>query len=1162
MMAGRTLSISLILTVGTPCLALLNLALHRPTKSSDYRETYGPPDKVVDGNESNKLKDSRNRPISQCLVTAKKQRTAFWQVDLGQTVVVDHVEVIFGTGKKKKSHELRRNGYSIIVSRTPTYLPRTRDNTCYRDTDRTSKAHDNRTCSNIGRYVTIYNDRIDLNGPRYSVNAVLELCEVKVMGCPRRKFGDICGQTCSDNCKDAFCFPRNGTCMKGCSAGYIGDTCQHYCNPGSYGANCARKCGHCKRGQRSCSITDGSCPGGCMAGWQGQNCLTKCDDGWFGQNCAYKCFCKTGSCNKTDGTCAFGGCRPGYTGPSCSQECQNGVYGENCQHTCGHCKYGTTICNHIDGNCRGGCTSGYRTNKCNEVCDNGKYGDNCKETCGSCLNGTLCHHVNGTCPTGCEPGKKGDNCKRECTPGTYGSNCVHNCGSCKGGTHLCLRTNGSCPNGCSTGWQDQRCLTACNKGQYGENCSQRCGNCRNRETCNLESGKCENGCSPGWRGALCQQGKQYMYEECIYKLRLYWTASGQVGIVAVIVLVILVVIIVKRRPCPKMNTTRSFMDSSQVGYNNMTVTIDGEHLSPNRDHVQYDITGNHQHQNEAIAENLLAEITRKEQCDGFEKDFKSFLAGIRFTCDEATKDGNAERNRYKNIIPYDHSRVQLAGKQNYINANFIKNLEGKNAYVATQGPLPTTRGDFWTMVWQLQTGKIVMLANCVELAKPKVSQYWPKDGSTATFGAINITSISSKTYGVYTVRELRLENKKTKEIRVVNQFHFTKWPDQGTPEVMQCVLFLLHVQSTESKLSGPMIVHCSAGVGRTGTFIAVDALFNYGKISGQVPEPKEYVAEMRQDRADMVQKKHQYEFIYRALVELFLTNTTDPRLSNMDAKSPRLLQEYGKLDKHRPSIPRDQLSDGMARENQTKNRDPAILPGNKHRPILLSHSPNKTDYINSVILPSVQTCEGYLATQWPLPDTVDDFWAMIYDYRSTAIVILDSDDDINGPDFTPSQDSEIQRLFSEQTTSSSPYTEGPVAITEVSLSNTEEDVLQNLKIFQMRDWPHGKQTCPNGCIAQTVNAVQKWQRNVTSAGPITVVCRNGSSKCGIFCTVANAIENLNLNQQTSLIQVVRQLQYRRPSFIDSYESYIMCNRELNIHQNTKMTMEHQGISVP
>ncbi|XP_069126038.1 receptor-type tyrosine-protein phosphatase epsilon-like [Argopecten irradians] len=1212
MKGGALALVGLVLTHVQPGQPLLNWALKQTTTSTDYRRDtnieYGPSSLVVDGNDSDKL--TYNATTAQCLYTIDRQTEAFWQVDLAQEVVLDHVEIIFRRGLDIAEHKRRRNGYSIIVSETSTYLPRTRDNTCYSDTDLSSGFRDNRSCSNIGRYVTIYNERTSLRPPRYSGFAILELCEVKVIGCRITTHGVDCRENCPTNCIDFMCFPGNGTCMRGCRPGYKGDACQD-----------------------------------------------DCDDYFYGHGCADECFCKEGPCNKVFGDCPPGGCQPGYRGQNCNIECERGTFGDNCAESCGSCKSGRSSCHHIDGSCANGCLPGYKVDQCIQVCDAGTYGDSCREPCGSCFQGTPCYHVNGTCLTGCDPGRKGDNCKTNCSRGEYGPNCENTCGMCKQGTDSCIITDGTCPGGCKPGWQGPQCKRVCSPGYYGMMCAEKCGTCRDGLACNHSNGLCEKGCGPGWIGSKCKTqcpatkygdncsetcgdcagenscnhvdgkcpkvGQPFRCDpgkkgekcktgcsnteygpDCSLTCGLCFNFSCEsvsgnctkgclqgwrgvrcvqqlnpseptpmpagtivgviLGIFLPLILLVAAVYMVKKKRQRKVPDSFKNDENKNQKMGALYVNMAADLKADTDQNVQADTEQNHTNQltyenvgnihrsnsiqNGVKTDNLLLEITRKEETKEFEKDFNEFPSGNKFPCEEAMKPENKSRNRWKTTFPYDHSRVTLEGNQNYINANYIRNLDKTNAYVATQGPLAKTLDDFWKMVWQLKTGKIVMLAQCVEKGKNKVEKYWPDSGSTIEHGGVKISAISSENYAAYTVRKFRVVNEST--TRVIKQFHFTKWPDHGTPDVMQFVLLLLHVRSTNSNLSGPMIVHCSAGVGRTGTFIALDVLFESGRLTGRV-DPPAYVRSLREDRMDMVQKESQYVFIYRALVELFLIDNTYQSAGDFDSKclkSPRLVQEYKKLNVNRPTISKKDLNDGQTSENQSKNRDQKIIPGRPYRPLLTSHAANKTDYINAVFLPSVQTCNGYLATQWPLPDTVDDFWAMIYDYKSTAIVILDSDDDINDPDLVPSQvDSELTIGNFTVYIKDSTRVEGSLSVVEVFLSKAGDDSSRKIKVFRMCKWPHGQTVCDEGSITQIVYASQGYQKSLSSKGLITVVCRNGSTKCGIFCTVANAIENLNLNQQTSLVQVVRQLQYRRPSFIDSYESYVTCNREVKAH---------------
>ncbi|XP_021356824.1 multiple epidermal growth factor-like domains protein 10 isoform X2 [Mizuhopecten yessoensis] len=450
--------IGILLTLGQPGLSLLNLSKGRPTNSSDFREGKGASSLVVDGNDSDFLSDPNNAAIPQCLYTISNQKTTFWQVDLEQRVVIDHVEVISRRGGiGQRTHQIRRNGYSIIVTASSRYLPITQADICYSDTDPalSSANHENQSCSNIGRYITFYNQRETLSGSDYSLDAVLELCEVKVMGCPINKHGLNCSEDCPARCTNNLCFPGNGTCMRGCKPGYTGSACEK-----------------------------------------------PCDDYFFGQNCALECFCAAGPCITVEGKCPQGGCSAGYNGTSCNTECVDGTFGDNCGSKCGHCINGPTTCHHIDGSCRSGCSPGYKVETCIEVCDPGKYGSQCSRHCGRCFNGAPCHHINGTCLTGCAAGKQGNTCDTDCTPGMYGPNCENTCGDCKGGPRTCNITDGSCPGGCAAGWQGPLCKTACDDYFFGQDCASECF-CK-AGPCTIVEGKCPHGgCDPGYSGTPC-----------------------------------------------------------------------------------------------------------------------------------------------------------------------------------------------------------------------------------------------------------------------------------------------------------------------------------------------------------------------------------------------------------------------------------------------------------------------------------------------------------------------------------------------------------------------------------------------------------------------------------------------------------------------------------
>uniref|UniRef100_A0A1B6E8P0 protein-tyrosine-phosphatase n=1 Tax=Clastoptera arizonana TaxID=38151 RepID=A0A1B6E8P0_9HEMI len=285
-------------------------------------------------------------------------------------------------------------------------------------------------------------------------------------------------------------------------------------------------------------------------------------------------------------------------------------------------------------------------------------------------------------------------------------------------------------------------------------------------------------------------------------------------------------------------------------------------------------------------ENLEA---RRPTEDSYETEFqelKLFSESIKgtkqYSCSEGEKDVNRKKNRYKDILPFDVSRVSLneyAGipGSDYINANFIKGASGSPAYIASQGPLPHTVNDFWRMVVQCEVQVIVMACNEEEAGKHKCENYWvEKDGEEKQFGMVSIRLIKASTVCPdFSVRTMRLKYTNTQSImeeRTVCQFHYSAWPDHGVPPLVRPLLDMVRlVRDTQASETLPVLVHCSAGCGRTGTICAIDyvwGLLRAGKLTKDF-SLLSLVREMRKQRIAMVQTKEQYILVHQAVRELF-----------------------------------------------------------------------------------------------------------------------------------------------------------------------------------------------------------------------------------------------------------------------------------------------------
>uniref|UniRef100_A0A8D3AQ47 Receptor-type tyrosine-protein phosphatase kappa n=1 Tax=Scophthalmus maximus TaxID=52904 RepID=A0A8D3AQ47_SCOMX len=255
---------------------------------------------------------------------------------------------------------------------------------------------------------------------------------------------------------------------------------------------------------------------------------------------------------------------------------------------------------------------------------------------------------------------------------------------------------------------------------------------------------------------------------------------------------------------------------------------------------------------------LLQHITQMKCAEGygFKEEYESFFEGQSAPWDSAKKDENRMKNRYGNIIAYDHSRVRLQaleGEQSsdYINANYVDGYHRPNHYIATQGPMQETVFDFWRMVWQENTAAIVMVTNLVEVGRVKCCKYWPDD--TEIYRDIKVTLIETELLSEYVIRTFAVEKRGAHEIREIRQFHFTGWPDHGVPYHATGLLgFIRRVKAKTLTNAGPMVVHCSAGAGRTGCFIVIDIMLDMAEREGVV-DIYNCVRELRSRRVNMVQ---------------------------------------------------------------------------------------------------------------------------------------------------------------------------------------------------------------------------------------------------------------------------------------------------------------------
>ncbi|MBN3320768.1 PTN12 phosphatase, partial [Atractosteus spatula] len=304
------------------------------------------------------------------------------------------------------------------------------------------------------------------------------------------------------------------------------------------------------------------------------------------------------------------------------------------------------------------------------------------------------------------------------------------------------------------------------------------------------------------------------------------------------------------------------------------------------------------------------------------------------------REENVKKNRYKDILPFDHSRVKVTLKTStqdtdYINANFIKGMHGPEAYIATQGPLANTLIDFWRMIWEYRVAVIVMACREFEMGRKKCERYYPLFGDEPlSFGPFKISCETEQARTDYYIRTLIAEFQNQdlgykaqefdllyflspKETRRIHQFHYINWPDHDVPSSFDSILDMISLmREYQEHEDVPICVHCSAGCGRTGAICAIDYTWNLLK-AGKIPEDFNIfhlIQEMRTQRHSAVQTKEQYELVHRAIAQLFekqLQQYESPANSEMadgmdeiSPEKPDRNSDEEKLDTPPPKPPR------------------------------------------------------------------------------------------------------------------------------------------------------------------------------------------------------------------------------------------------------------------
>ncbi|XP_078247666.1 receptor-type tyrosine-protein phosphatase mu isoform X15 [Pogona vitticeps] len=557
---------------------------------------------------------------------------------------------------------------------------------------------------------------------------------------------------------------------------------------------------------------------------------------------------------------------------------------------------------------------------------------------------------------------------------------------------------------------------------------------------------------------------------------------------------------------------------------------------------------------------LLQHITQMKCAEGygFKEEYESFFEGQSAPWDSAKKDENRMKNRYGNIIAYDHSRVRLQPiegdlNSDYINGNYIDGYHRPNHYIATQGPMQETIYDFWRMVWHENTASIVMVTNLVEVGRVKCCKYWPDD--TEIYKDIKVTLIETELLAEYVIRTFAVEKRGAHEIREIRQFHFTGWPDHGVPYHATGLLgFVRQVKSKSPPNAGPLVVHCSAGAGRTGCFIVIDIMLDMAEREGVV-DIYNCVRELRSRRVNMVQTEEQYVFIHDAILEACLCGDTSIPASQIrsvyfemnkldpQTNSSQIKEEFRTLNMVTPTLRVEDCSIALLPRNHEKNRCMDVLPPDRCLPFLITIDGESSNYINAALMDSYKQPSAFIVTQHPLPNTVKDFWRLVLDYHCTSIVMLN--------DVDPAQ------LCPQYWPENGVHRHGPIQVEFVS-ADLEEDIISRIfriynaarpqdgyrmvQQFQFLGWPMYRDTpVSKRSFLKLIRQVDKWQEEYNGGEGRTVVhCLNGGGRSGTFCAISIVCEMLRHQRAVDVFHAVKTLRNNKPNMVDLLDQYKFC----------------------
>ncbi|XP_053372532.1 receptor-type tyrosine-protein phosphatase kappa-like [Mercenaria mercenaria] len=455
------------------------------------------------------------------------------------------------------------------------------------------------------------------------------------------------------------------------------------------------------------------------------------------------------------------------------------------------------------------------------------------------------------------------------------------------------------------------------------------------------------------------------------------------------------------------------------------------------------------------------------------------------------------------------------------------------------------------MAWEQKSSFIIMLTEIPEEGLSRCEKYWPDLDKHETFGDITITCYDCNQYADYTVRLLKLSLKNGHEREIVH-LQFTAWPEEGCP--VSAIDFIQFHQKYRTLTKGrhgmgATIVHCTAGVGRTGVFIALDILVEEGLDTLNVDVFKCVVA-LREQRVDMVRSIDQYEFLYKAVAQTFALEAQPchkVRLQDKLTELKRFDHDSGKskLELLYQSLKASLVLDtaeiatvDVLQERKSKDRPTSDVPDVLFRPDLPQNI-----YINAVIFESLRKKEAIVATQMPTPDTLQDFCQLLVYHQCATVIMLNPIDP---------NDKSIGTYWP---TAKTPVVAGKMIISQLSIEKESDYIIRQLRIhtpetdddspahevtmIQYKGWKIVKNVPNAKNMLKILQVCQRYIRDLPDKR-LLIHCMNGAEQSGLFCALVNLLEIVDFEDEVSVTSVVRKILARRPNALPTMDQFEMC----------------------